>query len=168
MQLLFITPVEKEVVTLCAATVLSLTIIIAGAFFISSWVRAHAPRGLLDKAPLLTVTVPIVGLALLVCALLVATIIYAHKQEEREHWLKLTMEARAIVGESTYHKDTRNTVVRYRYVVSGMTYPGVGVLDGDVHQGFREGQGARACYDPADPSDSMPALGDAQCGQPLK
>lgn len=168
MQLLFVTPVEKEIVTVCAAIIISLTLIIVGAFFISPWVKAHAPQRLLDTAPLLTVTVPIVGLALLVCALLIAVIVYAQKQEEREHWLKLTMEARALVGESTYHKDTSNTVVRYKYVVGGKTYPGVGVLDGDVHQWFPAGQGARACYDPANPSDSMPALGDAQCGQPLK
>jgi membrane protein implicated in regulation of membrane protease activity len=162
------TSVEKEVVILCAAIAISVTVIIAGAFFISRWVSARAPRRFLDKAPLLTVTVPIVLFALLVCTLVIAVITYAHKQEAREHWLKLTTEARVLVGESTYHKDTRNTVVRYRYAVGGKTYLGVGVLDGDLHQEFPEGQGARACYDPANPGDSMPAPGNAQCGQPLR
>ncbi len=161
-------PVTKEVITVCAAIVVSLAAIIAGAFFISPWIRAHAPKRLLDKAPLLTVTVPIVVFALSVCVLLIAVIVYAHKQEEREHWLKLPSEATAFVVQATYHNDTSNTVVRYKYSVSGKNYNGVGVLDGDVSKEFVVGQRAKACYDPTNPNDSMPALARAKCGQPLE
>lgn len=165
MFLFLVSSVQKEVVMLVSAIVIGVALIIAAAFLIKYLLSSHAPN-LFARAPLLSVTVPLLVCAGVVVALLIAVISYGHRQEEREHRLNLTAETQAVVTESAYHKDTNNTVVRYGYAVGGRSYSGVGVLEGDVHQAFRLRLPARICYNPAEPSDSLPAIGDVPCGKP--
>jgi len=62
-------------------------------------------------------------------------------------------------------RTTHETVVDYRFAASGGMIEATTEKSGDVHQNFKVGMAAKACYNPSQPDESEVFPANHQCGK---